>query len=75
MGSKTEGHIYNIPWNTFDNDCNPVLLTVMWHCIKSDRIQSYSGPYSVRKRENTDKNNSEYGHFSRKMSDNFKDSF
>ena len=29
------------------------------------RIQSYSGPYSVRMRENTDQNNSENGHFSR----------
>ena len=35
------------------------------HCAKSVRIVSYSGPYSVRMRENTDQNNSEYGHFSR----------
>ena len=34
------------------------------HCVKSVRIRSYSGPYSVRMRENTDQNNSEYGHFS-----------
>ena len=31
---------------------------------KSVGIQSYSGPYSVRMRKNTDQNNSEYGHFS-----------
>ena len=54
------------------------------HCVKSVRIRSYSGPYfpavelikihcispySVRMRENTDKNNSEYGHFSRSYAD------
>ena len=33
--------------------------------IKSVRIRSYSGPYSVRMRKNTDQNNSEYGHFLR----------
>ena len=39
----------------------------MWprHCVKSVRIWSYSGPYSVQIRENTNQNNSEYGHFSR----------
>ena len=39
------------------------------HRVKSVRIRSYSGPYSVQMRENTDENNSEYGHFSR--SDDF----
>ena len=29
--------------------------------MKSVRIRSYSGPYSVRMQENTDQNNSEYG--------------
>ena len=49
------------------------------YCVKSVRVWSYSGPYfpafglnterygvspySVRMRENTDQNNSEYGHF------------
>ena len=33
------------------------------HCMKSVRIQRYSGPYSVRMQENTDQDNSEYGHF------------
>ena len=44
------------------------------HCVKSVRIWSYSGPYfnefglsispySVRMRENTDQNNSEYGYY------------
>ena len=37
----------------------------MGHCVKSVRIQSFSGPYSVRMRENTDQKISEYGHFSR----------
>ena len=35
----------------------------MIHCVKSFRIRSCSGPYSARMRENTDQNNSEYGHF------------
>ena len=35
------------------------------HCVKAVRIRSYSGPYSVRMRENKDQNDSEYGHFSR----------
>ena len=34
------------------------------HCVKSVRIRSYSGPYSVRMRETADQNNSEYRHFS-----------
>ena len=38
------------------------------HCVESVRIRSFSGPYSVRKRENTDQKNSEYGHFSRSES-------
>ena len=37
------------------------------HYVKSIRNQSYSGPYSVGMRENTDQNNSEYGHFLRSM--------
>ena len=32
------------------------------------RIRSYSGRYSVQIQENTDPNNSEYGHFSRIVS-------
>ena len=35
------------------------------HCVKNVRIRSYSDPYSVRMRENTDQNSSEYGHFLR----------
>ena len=38
-----------------------------YHCVKSVRIRSYSGPYSVRMRENTDRNNSKYGHFLRSV--------
>ena len=34
------------------------------HCVKRSRIRGYSGPYSVRMRENTDQNNSEYGYIS-----------
>ena len=34
------------------------------HCAKSVRIRSFSGPYSVPMRDNTDQKNSEYGHFS-----------
>ena len=35
------------------------------HCVKSFRIRSFSGPYSVRMWENMDQKHSEYGHFSR----------
>ena len=35
------------------------------HCVKSVHFRSGSGPYSVRLRENTDQNNTEYGHFLR----------
>ena len=35
------------------------------HWVKSVPIRSYSGPYLVRIRENTDQINFEYGHFSR----------
>ena len=35
------------------------------HYVKSVRIRNYSGPYSVRMQENTDQNNTDYGHFSR----------
>ena len=33
------------------------------HCVKSVRIRIYSVPQSVRMRENTGQNNSEYGYF------------
>ena len=33
------------------------------HCIKSDRIRSYSGPYFPALGLNVDQNNSEYEHF------------
>ena len=39
------------------------------HCVKSVRIRSYSGPYSVRMREIVDQKNSEYRHFSRSEDD------
>ena len=43
------------------------VLNRQLHCVKSVRIRSYSDPYSVRMRENTDHNNSEYGHFLRSV--------
>ena len=36
--------------------------------IKSVRIRSFSGPYSIWMWGNTDQKNSEYGHFSRSES-------
>ena len=36
-------------------------------CVKIIRIWSYSGPYAVRMRENTEQNNSEYGHLLRSV--------
>ena len=38
-------------------------MNVVSQCIKSAPIWSYSGPYSVRMRKNTDQNNSKYGYF------------
>ena len=38
-----------------------------YHYVKSVRIRSFSGLYSVRMRENTDQKNFEYGHFSRSV--------
>ena len=35
------------------------------HCVKSVRFWSFSGPYSIQMRENTDQKNSEYGYSSR----------
>ena len=37
------------------------------HCVKSVHIRSYSIPCPVRMRENSDQNNSEYGHFLRSL--------
>ena len=34
------------------------------NCVKNVRIRSFSGPYSVRMRKNTEQKNSEFGHFS-----------
>ena len=41
--------------------------TLTLHCVKSVRVQSFSGRYSVRMWENTDQKNSKYGHFSRSV--------
>ena len=44
-----------------------MLLVTIPACVLSVQIRSYSTlyfPYSVRMRENADKNNSEYEHFS-----------
>ena len=43
------------------------LTAWMFHCVKSMRIGSYSGPYSVQMLDNRDQNNSKYGHFSRSV--------
>ena len=40
---------------------------LVFHCLKNVRIWSYSGPYSVRRQEDTDENNSAYGHFLRSV--------
>ena len=44
---------------------NEVSDAIDWysHCVKNVHIRSYSGPYSVQMRKNTDQNNSEYGQF------------
>ena len=40
-------------------------VTNLIHCVKSVRVWSFSGPYSVRMRENAVQKISEYGHFLR----------
>ena len=43
------------------------LASYSYHCVKSVRIRSFSGLYSVRMRENTKQKNSEYGPSSRSV--------
>ena len=38
-----------------------------YHCMKSVRIRSFSGPYFLSFGHNTNQKNSEYGHFSRSV--------
>ena len=45
-------------------NCQQLSKISVCHCVKSFRIWSYSGTYSVRMPENADRNNSKYGHFS-----------
>ena len=40
-----------------------------FHYVKNVCIRSFSGPYSVQMLKNTDHKNSEYGYFSRSVSD------
>ena len=42
-----------------------ILTSQDLHCLKNVCIASYSGPYPVKMRKNTDQNNSEYEVFSR----------
>ena len=49
-----------------------VILLILFISAWGVRIRSYSGPYfpapyAVRMRENSDQNNSEYGHFLRNV--------
>ena len=39
------------------------VISGIFHCVKSARIRSYSGPYFPALGLNTDQNKSEYGHF------------
>ena len=63
------GHLifaYNLVFNTTAQEAEEYFrIPRGMHCVKNVRIQSYSGPYSVRMRENMDQNNSEYGYFLR----------
>ena len=45
--------------------CGIEKLQLIYNCVKSVRIRSFSGLYSSQMRENADQNNSEYGHFLR----------
>ena len=44
---------------------------MLFYCVKCVHILSYSGPFSVLIWENTDQNNSKYGHFWRSDRDTF----
>ena len=43
----------------------PALTVNSIHCVEIVFVRSFSGPYSVRMRENTDQKNSEYRHCDR----------
>ena len=53
--------------DAFDDDDIDLNSLSGSHCVKSVRIWSSSGPYSVRMRKNTDQNNSEYRNSSRSI--------
>ena len=59
IGKAEYLHIETLETRLFPN-WKPLLI----HCVKSVRIQSYSGPNSVQMRENANQNNSEYGQLS-----------
>ena len=69
---KTNGGIWNwmvkFDWTGTFLTLNSDVILSNNHCVKSVCIRSFSVPYSVRKRENTDWKNSQYGHFSRSES-------
>ena len=44
----------------------PTKLLEAEDCMKSARVRSFSGPFSVQMRESTDQKNPEYGHLLRK---------
>ena len=59
-------HLEHTTQSTSYNFAKRVIVFVSdKHCVKSVRIQSFSGPYLVLMRENMDQKNAEYGHFSR----------
>ena len=73
MKQSLKMEVFSIFVNTFAaGDVYPrhgvCLCPCPCHCVKSVRIRSFSGPYSVRMWENTDQKTSEYGHFSRSVS-------
>ena len=59
IGKAEYLHIETLETKLFPN-WKPLLI----HCVKSVRIQSYSGPNAVQMRENANQNNSEYGQLS-----------
>ena len=44
-----------------------LILVIVAHCLNSVHIRSFSGPFSVQMRKNTDQKISEYEHFSRSV--------
>ena len=66
-GKTSNGRLwigFKTMWASFRDSFDTMSDSMINHCIKSVRIQSYSGPYFSALGMNTDQNNSGCGYFS-----------